>query len=451
MDKKIFRFPKDFVWGAATASYQIEGAWNEDGKGESIWDRFSHTPGKIQDADTGDVACDHYHRWAEDFKLIQRLGVKAYRFSVAWPRILPNGRGEVNQAGLDFYNKMVDGLLELNIEPYITLYHWDLPQKLQDEGGWPCRATVDAFVEYSDIVSRSLGDRVKNWTTLNEPWVSAFVGYREGRHAPGHTDIHEALAACHHLLLAHGLAVPVIRRNRPEANVGITLNLTPKVPASPSLADRDATVWDDGYNNRWCLDPLVGRGYPQDMVNGFGDEMSFVQAADMEVVSVPVDFLGVNYYTRNIARSEKISEAENAPRSVFRGDEITEMDWEVYPEGLYKLLGRLYFDYDFPAIYITENGAAFNDQVGADGEVDDPARLSYIRRHLEQVHRAIEIGVPVKGYFAWSLMDNFEWGFGYSKRFGLIYVNYQTQERIPKASAEWYRKVVRDHAVVQES
>ena len=451
MDKKMFQFPKDFVWGAATASYQIEGAWNEDGKGESIWDRFSHTPEKIQDADTGDVACDHYHRWAEDLELIKKLGVKAYRFSVAWPRILPNGRGKVNQAGLDFYNKLVDGLLKLNIEPYITLYHWDLPQKLQDEGGWPSRAIVDAFVEYSDIVSRSLGDRVKNWITLNEPWVSAFIGYRDGRHAPGNTDLHEALAAAHHLLLAHGQAVPVIRRNCSEAKVGITLNLTPQVPASPSVADRVAATSVDGYINRWFLDPLVGRGYPQDMVNEFGDEMAFIQATDMEVLSIPVDFLGVNYYTRNIVRSAKISEAENAPRTVFRGDEITEMDWEVYPEGLYKTLGRLHFDYNFPAIYITENGAAFNDQVSADGKVDDPARLSYVKRHLEQVHRSIEIGVPVKGYFAWSLLDNFEWAYGYSKRFGLIYVNYQTQERILKASAEWYRKVIREHAVVQES
>ena len=447
MDNKIFQFPQGFVWGAATASYQIEGAWNEDGKGESIWDRFSHTPGKVQDGDTGDVACDHYHRWEADLDLLKKLGLKAYRFSVAWPRVLPNGRGEANQFGLDFYNKLVDRLLKLNIEPYVTLYHWDLPQKLQDTGGWVSRPVVDAFVEYADIVSRSLGDRVKNWITLNEPWVSAFVGYRDGRHAPGHTDMHEALAASHHLLLSHGLAVPVIRRNCPNANVGITLNLTPQVPASPSVADRNAANWVDGYINRFFLDPLVGRGYPQDMVNDYGDEMAFVQAADMDVISVPIDFLGINYYTRNIVRSEKISEAENAPRTMVRGGEITEMGWEVYPAGLYKILGRLHFDYDFPAIHITENGAAFNDQVSADGEVHDPARLSYLKRHLEQVHRAIEAGVPVKGYFAWSLMDNFEWGFGYSKRFGLIYVDYETQQRIFKSSAKWYQRVVEQNAV----
>lgn len=416
MENKAFRFPKDFIWGAATASYQIEGAWNEDGRGESIWDRFSHTPGKVQDGDTGDVACDHYHRWEDDLKIIKELGLKAYRFSTAWPRILPSGSGSVNEAGLDFYNRLVDGLLKLDIEPYVTLYHWDLPQMLQDKGGWTVRATADAFVEYADIVSRVLGDRVKNWITLNEPWVSAFVGYEHGRHAPGHTSLAEAVAAAHHLLLAHGQAVPVLRRNSPGANVGITLNLSPQYPASPSAADRAAG-------------------------------MPFVQEGDLDTISTPLDFIGVNYYTRNIARSEKISEAENSHRAVFRGDEITEMDWEVFPEGLYKTLGRLYFDYDFPVIHITENGAAFVDQVNADGEVDDPARLSYIRRHLEQVHRAIEAGIPVKGYFAWSLMDNFEWGFGYSKRFGLVYVDYPTQTRILKSSAKWYRDVVQRNEI----
>jgi len=447
MDKKLFQFPQDFVWGAATASYQIEGAWNEDGKGESIWDRFSHTPGKIQDGNTGDVTCDHYHHWQEDLDAIKKLGLNAYRFSVAWPRVLPAGRGIINEAGLDFYSKLVDGLLKLEIEPYITLYHWDLPQKLQDDGGWVSRSVVDAFTEYTDIVSRALGDRVKNWITLNEPWVSAFVGYEYGHHAPGHTDFHEALAASHHLLLAHGQAVPIIRRNSPGANVGITLNLSPQFPASPSVADRVAATRADGYINRWFLDPLVGRGYPQDMVTDYGDEMIFVQPGDLNTIAVPVDFVGVNYYTRTITRSEKISEAENAPCTVTRGDEITEMDWEVYPEGLYKTLGRLYFDYEFPVIYITENGAAFVDQVGADGEVDDPARLSYIKRHLQQTHRAIEAGIPVKGYFAWSLMDNFEWGYGFSKRFGLIHVDYETQKRTFKSSAKWYRQVVEQNAV----
>lgn len=435
-------FPKDFVWGAATASYQIEGAWNEDGRGESIWDRFSHTPGKVLNGDTGDVACDHYHRWREDIGLLKELGLNAYRFSIAWPRVLPNGRGAVNQIGLDFYDRLVDGLLETGIIPYVTLYHWDLPQALEDEGGWPSRTAADAFVEYADIISRKLGGRVKNWTTLNEPWVSAFVGYKDGRHAPGLTDLNKAIAASHHLLLAHGRSVPVIRANSADASVGITLNLTPQEPASQSIPDRNAAVWSDGYVNRWFLDPLVGRGYPQDMVNSYGIDMDFVQHGDMDVISVPVDFLGVNYYTRNIVRSTAVGEDENLPSVNFPKGAITEMGWEVYPKGLYNLLGRLHFDYNFPAIYITENGAAFPDKLDKNGNVPDLDRLDYLKGHLQMVHRAIQIDVPVKGYFAWSLMDNFEWGFGYSKRFGIVHVDYETQKRTIKSSGHWYRRAI---------
>ena len=270
MSENKYTFPKDFVWGAATASYQIEGAWDEEGKGESIWDRFSHTPGKVDNGDTGDVACDHYHRWRDDVVMMKELGLNSYRFSIAWPRVLPTGRGKINQIGIDFYSQLVDALLEAGIKPFVTLYHWDLPQSLQAEGGWPARMIVDAFVEYADVVSRALGDRVKNWITLNEPWVSAFIGYRDGRHAPGHTDLGEAIAASHHLLLSHGQTVSAIRSNCTDANVGITLNLTPQEPASPSIADRNEATWVDGYINRWFLDPLVGRGYPQDMVDGFG-------------------------------------------------------------------------------------------------------------------------------------------------------------------------------------
>ncbi len=442
MSQSIHTFPRDFVWGAATAAYQIEGAWNEDGKGESIWDRFSHTPGMVSNGDTGDVACDHYHRWREDAALMKEMGLKAYRFSIAWPRILPEGRGDINLAGIDFYSRLVDSLLEAGIVPYITLYHWDLPQALQDEGGWPARKVVDAFAEYADVVSRALGDRVEKWITLNEPWVSAFVGYRDGRHAPGHTDLAEALAASHHLLLAHGKAVPVIRSNCSDADIGITLNLSPQEPASPSAADRKESAWVDGYLNRWFLDPLVGRGYPMDITTGFGNPMECVKAGDLDLIAVPVDFLGVNYYARGIARSTEISEADNEPRTVFPSDEITDMGWEVYPQGLYNILGRLHFDYEFPAIYITENGAAFADEVDRDGHVDDPARLDYIKRHLEMVQKAIQNGVPVHGYFAWSLLDNFEWAFGYSKRFGLVFVDFDTQRRIPKSSSKWYREVI---------
>jgi beta-glucosidase len=445
-NEKIYSFPENFTWGAATSSYQIEGAWNADGKGESIWDRFSHMPGKVDNGDTGDVACDHYHRWHEDVALMKEIGLKAYRFSIAWPRILPAGRGEVNQAGLDFYIGLVDALLEADIEPWVTLYHWDLPQSLQDCGGWPARMSVDAFVEYADVISRALGDRVKNWITLNEPFVSAMVGYLDGRHAPGIKDQHQALAASHHLLLSHGLVVPVLRQNSPGAKVGITLNMGPQMPASNSQADRTRATWMDGFINRWYLDPLVGRGYPQDMVNSFGDAMDFVQPGDLETVAVPVDFVGVNYYTRRIVRSDVLSEAENEPRTIFPNDEHTEMGWEVYPEGLYLTLGRLHFDYAFPAIYITENGAAFKEQV-VDGRVDDPQRLSYIERHLQQVHRAIAADMPVKGYFVWSLLDNFEWAYGYSKRFGLIYVDFENQQRILKSSAKWYAQVVRENAL----
>lgn len=432
-------FPKDFVWGTATASYQIEGAWNKDGKGESIWDRFSHTPGKVLNGDTGDVACDHYHRWRDDIQLMKDLGIKAYRFSIAWPRILPSGSGKVNEAGLEFYSQLVDGLLEVGIEPYATLYHWDLPQALQDKGGWADRMVVDAFVEYADITTRALGDRVKNWITLNEPWVSAFVGYRDGHHAPGHKDLNEAVAASHHLLLSHGRSVPVIRKNVKDANVGITLNLTPQMPASQSLADRKAANYIDGYINRFFLDPLTGRGYPEDMVKAFENSMSFVQNGDMEEIAVPVDFLGINYYTRNLVRA---NEKDNQPQTVFREGAMTEMEWEVYPRGLYNLLGRVHFDYGFPAIYITENGAAFPDDKPVNGELHDPDRVSYIKEHLKVVNKAINIGVPVKGYFVWSLLDNFEWSFGYSKRFGIVHVDLETQKRTAKSSAKWYSRAI---------
>jgi beta-glucosidase len=444
-------FPEKFFWGAATASYQIEGAWAEDGKGESIWDRFSHTPGMVENEDTGDVAIDHYHRWQEDVALMDDLGIKAYRFSIAWPRVLPDGTGRPNPAGLDFYSRLVDGLLEAGIEPFATLYHWDLPQALQDRGGWPARATAKAFVEYADLVTRRLGDRVVHWTTLNEPRVSAFIGYQEGRHAPGHTDLGEAVAASHHLLLAHGLAVPIIRANVPESRVGIVIDLIPQVPASPSVPDRKAATWADGTINRWFLDPLVGRGYPQDVVAGFESDMAFVRPGDMRAIATPLDFLGVNYYTRNIVRANGTPNEENHPQTVFRGPEITEMDWEVYPEGLYNTLGRLHFDYGFPSIYITENGAAFPDAVSPDGKVDDPARLAYIRRHLEMVERAIGIGVPVDGYFVWSLFDNFEWGHGYTRRFGIVHVDYDTQQRTPKSSARWYRDMIRGNGALHDS
>lgn len=454
MTQEWVEFPAGFIWGAATASYQIEGAWNEDGKGESIWDRFSHTPGHVQGGDTGDVACDHYHRWQEDVDLIHSLGLKAYRFSIAWPRILPMGRGKVNPAGIDFYSRLVDRLLEKDIQPFATLYHWDLPQVLQDEGGWPVRSTVDAFMEYVDVITRVLGDRVKNWTTFNEPWCSSFLSYEIGEQAPGLTNAGLALRAAHHLLLSHGRAIPVIRKNSPDCEVGIVLNPASAEPASASREDYRAFTWVDGNFNRWFLDPIHGRGYPADMVAAYQKEgdlpdgnMDFVQPGDLEAIAAPIDYLGVNYYTRFVERSEEVSEEENMPRTVFQAPrcEWTEMGWEVYPEGLYRLLCRLYFDYQPKKLYITENGASYRDVVADDGAVHDARRTRYLRDHLHMAQRAITAGVPLQGYFVWSLMDNFEWAKGYHQWFGIVRVDYDTQKRTLKDSGKWFSQVVKEN------
>jgi beta-glucosidase len=435
-------FPQGFLWGSATASYQVEGAWKDGGKGESIWDRFSHTPGKVLNGDTGDVACDHYHRWPQDIGLMKSLGLQAYRLSIAWPRILPSGTGKVNPAGLDYYSRLVDGLLEAGIRPFVTLYHWDLPQAIEDRGGWPVRKSAFAFAEYTEAVARRLGDRVKDWITLNEPWVSAWLGYNMGVHAPGRTNLRDAFLAAHHLLLGHGLATPIIRRDSPGSQVGITLNLSVHYPASDSEADDRAARLADGTGNRWFLDPVDKGSYPQDIIDRFGLDMGFVEFGDLQAVAAPLDFLGINYYTRHIARSEEIPESRNAKRTLFEGTEHTEMGWEVHPESLYVLLKRLAADYSFPNYYITENGCAYVDDVGADGEVHDPKRIAYLHGHFDAAGRAIADGVPLRGYFVWSLMDNFEWSFGYTKRFGIVYVDYETQTRIPKDSAKWYSKVI---------
>ena len=444
-------FPRNFLWGVATSSYQIEGAWNEDGKGESIWDRFSHTPGKIVDQSTGDVACDHYHRWQQDLDLMQALGLQAYRFSIAWPRILPQGRGPVNEMGLDFYDRLVDGLLARGITPFITLYHWDLPQPLQDAGGWPDRAIAEAFVGYAEAVSARLGDRVKHWITHNEPWVAAFLGYGVGVHAPGVRDFQLAVAASHHLLLSHGWAVPVIRSNSPGARVGITLSINDVLPASPSPHDYAAAREIDGFTNRWFLDPLYGRGYPADVIACFqrvhGVRMDFVQEGDLAAIADPIDFLGHNYYTRTLARDS--GDDNLPPTRTSEGSEFTEMGWEIAPDSLYRLLLRLYFEYQIPSIYITENGAAFHDELSEEGRVRDERRLAYVKAHLQAVHRAIQCGVPVDGYFLWSFMDNFEWSFGYTKRFGIVYVDFKTQERVIKDSGRWYSQVIRQNSFAE--
>ncbi len=440
------RFPDDFLWGAATAAYQIEGAANEDGRGESIWDRFSHTPGKTLNGDTGDIACDHYHRWRDDIQVMRDLGLQAYRFSVAWPRILPEGRGRVNEPGLDFYDQLVDGLLEAGITPWVTLYHWDLPQVLQDAGGWTNRATADAFAEYTEAITRQLGDRVKHWITLNEPWCSSFLSYHIGEHAPGHKSFEEALAAVHTLLLAHGKAVPIVRRNSSGAQVGITLNLAQVYPASESAADQAAAARYDGYFNRWFLDPLYGRGYPADMLELYGDPVPSFEAADFDIIAAPTDFLGLNYYTPTFIHDNPNGGVLRVG-STRREGEYTAMDWLVYPEALYDQLLRVPRDYPTGPLYITENGAAYPDEPPSDGRVHDPERASYYRQHLAAAQRAIAAGSPLKGYFAWSLTDNFEWAWGYTRRFGITYVDYATQQRTIKDSGYMYRDVIAANAI----
>jgi beta-glucosidase len=448
----ILPFPKDFTFGAATAAYQIEGAWQADGKGESIWDRFSHTPGAIENGDTGDFACDHYHRWREDIGLMRSMGLKAYRFSISWPRILPKGRGEINAAGLDWYEQLVDALLEAGIEPWVTLYHWDLPQALQDRGGWPERDVAYWFADYADLVSQRLGDRVKHWITHNEPWVAAFLGHQFGIHAPGKRDLGLALRASHHLLVSHGLALEPLRANAgKDASLGIALNLYPIHPASDKGIDEEAARGRDGYINRWFLDPLLRGAYPEDMVDLYGPNFPEPAADDMALINRPIDFLGVNYYTRQVVRAGRPGDLADTADVRMPG-EHTEMGWEVYPAGLTEVLLRLHKEYQVAALVVTENGAAFEDVVrpaqGGEPEgVADSRREAYLRAHLTAAYEAIQAGAPLRGYFAWSLMDNFEWNHGQAKRFGLAHVDYATQRRIVKQSGRWYGRVVAENGV----
>jgi beta-glucosidase len=420
-------FAPDFLWGCATSSYQIEGAGLEDGRVESIWDRFCATPGKIRDGSSGMVACDHYHRWPEDFDIAKDMGLNAYRFSIAWPRIIPGVGAAPNGKGLDFYSRLVDGMLERGLQPWATLYHWDLPQYLQDRGGWADRATVDAYLAFVDAVSRKLGDRVTNWITQNEPWCTAILGNYEGVHAPGLTDFKTALQVCHHVLLAHGKAVPLIRANVPGARVGIALSLHPLRAASDSPEDQGAAARHDGLRYRWFLDPLYGRGYPADSVDAFGSANPVVHPGDMEAIAAKTDFLGVNYYfpeTIANAPGHGPLNAEVLPPKPEA--EKTAMGWEVAPQGLSNLLARIENDYHPGPIYVTENGSAYEDVVGADGRIEDAGRRRYLKRHLAAMKDAIDAGVPVKGYFAWSLVDNFEWAEGYQRRFGLVHIDYET-------------------------
>lgn len=441
-------FPPDFLWGVATAAFQIEGATREDGRGPSIWDTFCATPGRVENGDTGEVACDHYHRWESDLDLIASLGVQSYRFSVAWPRIFPEGTGRVNEKGLDFYDRLVDGMLARGLRPNATLYHWDLPQALQDRGGWGARDTAYAFADYAEVVTRRLGDRLAFCATFNEPWCIAILSHAIGEHAPGLRNPKLALQVAHNLYVAHGLALPRLRANAPGAEHGIVLNFTPSYPASEAPEDEAAAARFDGFFNRWFLDPLLKGSYPQDLWEGYGDAVPVMQEGDLELFKQPLDFLGVNYYSRAV-----VAHAEGDwPnfKSVPAGEAHTDMGWEVFPQGLTDLLVRLKRDYPLPPLYITENGAAYPDQLQG-GRVVDSERTRYYALHLTALQEALRQGVDVRGYYAWSLMDNFEWAKGYSKRFGLVYVDYATQERTLKESGRWYQGVIRSSGAVLTS
>ncbi len=441
----FLHFPQNFLWGTATSAYQVEGAVQEDGRGVSIWDTFSHTPGKIHAGDHGDVAADHYHRWPEDVQLMADLGYNAYRFSVAWPRIQPTGSGPANPAGLDFYERLVDRLLSHNIRPFLTLYHWDLPQPLQDQGGWSRRDTAHRFAEYAQLVAARLGDRVDDWITLNEPFVASMAGHFTGEHAPGSQDIMQAIQSAHHLLLAHGLAVPVIRTaaGRP-VQVGITLNLTSAHPASDSELDHQAARTFDMVQNRMFLEPVLCGHYPAELMQGFGMFLPPHPPEDLHSMGAPIDFLGVNYYNRTVLRHDPDIPLINFRDVKPEGYEYTSQ-WEIYPPGLYEVLTRVWNDYHPPRLYVTENGAAMPDALDGDGRVRDVRRTRYLRDHLEQCHRAIAAGVPLQGYFAWSLLDNFEWAYGYEMRFGLVYVDFATQRRTVKDSGRWFSQVAREN------
>ncbi|MFF7449035.1 MULTISPECIES: GH1 family beta-glucosidase [unclassified Streptomyces] len=436
--------PHDFLWGTATSAYQIEGAVAEDGRAPSIWDTFAHTPGKIAGDDHGDVACDHYHRWRDDIALMRQLGTNAYRLSIAWPRVLPGGDGPVNAKGLDFYDELVDGLLAAGITPSVTLYHWDLPQALQDRGGWPERETAEHFAAYASVVAARLGDRVGHWTTLNEPLCSAWIGHLEGKMAPGLTDLTAAVRASYHLLLGHGLAVQAIRAAVADAQVGIVNNLSTVYPATDRPEDVEAARRMDGHTNRWWLDPVHGRGFPADMRAVYGVELP-ERAGDLETIAAPLDWLGLNYYFPQTVADDPSGPAPHA-RAVRRpGVPRTGMDWEIDASGIETLLLRLTEEYGARKLYVTENGSAYPDVVRPDGTVDDPERQDYLAGHLAACASAARRGAPLAGYFAWSLLDNFEWAYGYDKRFGLVHVDYETQARTIKGSGHRYAEIIREH------
>lgn len=445
----VATFPSNFVWGAATAAYQIEGATHEDGRGLSVWDTFSATPGKVHNGHTGDVADDHYHRYQDDVELMAGLGLDAYRFSIAWSRILPQGRGSINEKGLDFYERLVDTLLAKGIKPFATLYHWDLPQALQDEGGWAKRETAYAFADYAEIVVKRLGDRVAGWITHNEPWVVAYLGHGVGVHAPGLKNMQTAVDVAHHLLLSHGLAVPRLRALvAPGTQVGITLNLSQVYPADERSETARDVALADSFNVRWFVEPLFRGSYPDQLFTDLAVNPPPIQDGDLTTISTPIDFLGVNNYFRWVVRGQEQRPRADSYQTVapIPGACYTEMGWEIAPEGLRDLLVRLHRDYNVPSLYVTKNGAAFKDEWHGEEVVSDPRRVSYLQEYIHAVGEALQQGAPVKGYFVWSLLDNFEWAEGYSKRFGIVYIDYPTQRRIPKESSRWYASLIKEHS-----
>ena len=442
------KFKENFIFGAATASYQIEGAAAEDGRSPSTWDVFCKTPGKVYGGHNGDIACDHYHRYKEDVELMAGIGINAYRFSISWSRIFPE-KDKYNPKGMEFYKKLINELNEKGIKPVVTLYHWDLPVWAYEMGGWLNRDSVKWFKEYVVKVFEELNDSVKLWITHNEPFCASFLSYYEGFHAPGHKNLREALIAAHHILLSHGVAVEEFRKfNFKDSKIGITLNLTPSYPASSSKEDVEAASRSDGYSIRWFLDPVFRASYPEDMKEVYSEfvgEFDFIKGGDLQRISIKSDFLGVNYYSRELI--EFSQDLELNFRKTHGNFERTEMDWEIVPESLYDIIIRLRKEYTRIPIYITENGAAFNDRVSKDGKVNDNKRIDYLRKHLKKVVELNSKGADIRGYFLWSLMDNFEWANGYSKRFGVVFVDYETQERILKDSAIWYKDLIKKRII----
>ena len=443
---KLTSFSHDFVWGTATAAYQIEGAAADGGRGPSIWDTYAHTPGKTHQGETGDIACDHYRLWSDNVDLIASMGCRSYRFSISWSRMQPSGRGELNPVAVAWYRQLLTALRERGIRPFVTLYHWDLPQPLEDAGGWPSRATAVAFGAYAGLVLEAVGDLADDWITLNEPWCSAFLGYGYGAHAPGHTDIRLAVAAAHHLNLAHGLALEAIRRVAPDVRVGVTNIVTDIVTATDTAEDRAAATRLDIVSNRVFLDPIYLGEYTEGVHavldrHGLAD---VIRAGDEKVIGAPTDFVGLNHYQRVVA-ADAPGEGPFSLTETPAQPATTSFGWSVIPESLTNVLQRIADAFTALPIYITESGASYDDELAADGTVDDAPRVDYLRRYFDAAAVAIESGVDLRGYFVWSLLDNYEWAEGYSKRFGIVYVDYSTQRRIPKTSAQWYRDTIAAH------